>query len=238
MELALLDRAWPTLAENLAVDEALLLAAEGGGPEALRFWEWPTTAVVLGAGGILAADVDEVACERDQVEIQRRSSGGGTVLLGRGCLCFSLILSFDRDPALRHVNPSYRWILDRFSRALAPIADLRMNGICDLVVAGRKCGGNAQQRKRTHLLHHGTLLYDFELELASRYLRMPDRQPEYRAHRTHAEFLLNLPVTAAVLRDRLITEWQATIGTFPDIEGRTDEVLKNRYQQADWVRRR
>ena len=41
----LLDLTLPDPAENLALDEALLLAAEGGGPEVLRLWEQPTPAV-------------------------------------------------------------------------------------------------------------------------------------------------------------------------------------------------
>ena len=72
----LLDRTLPTLAENLALDEALLLDAEAGGPEVLRLWRWEQPAVVLGAGGRLADDVDEDACRADGVPIQRRSSGG------------------------------------------------------------------------------------------------------------------------------------------------------------------
>src|SRR5262249_21250461 len=99
-----LDQSLPTLAENLALDEALLLDAETGGPEALRLWRCPAHAVVLGAGGRLADDVDEAACRADDVPIARRSSGGGTVLLGPGCLCFSLILRFDRDPALADLH--------------------------------------------------------------------------------------------------------------------------------------
>jgi lipoate-protein ligase A len=95
-----LDVTLPTLAENLALDEALVLDAEAGGPEVLRLWRWPQLAVVLGAGGRLADDVDEAACLADGVSIMRRSSGGGTVLLGPGCLLFGLILRFDRDPTL------------------------------------------------------------------------------------------------------------------------------------------
>ena len=51
----------------------------------------------------LAQDVDEAACQADGVPILRRSSGGGTVLLGRGCLLYSLVLSYDRSPALAEV---------------------------------------------------------------------------------------------------------------------------------------
>src|SRR5262245_45032152 len=125
MALCLLDITLPTLAENLALDEALLLEAEAGtSGEVLRYWEWPDPAVVLGAGGNLSAEVDEEVCVRDGVAIQRRASGGGTVLLGSGCLLFSLVLYFERDPSLRDINASYRYILGRTARALAPLAEV------------------------------------------------------------------------------------------------------------------
>src|SRR5687768_15507648 len=94
-----LDHTLPTPAENLALDEALLLEAEAGrAGEVLRIWEWPTPAVVLGAGGSIADDVNKPACAADGVPIARRASGGGTVLLGRGCLLYSLVLRYDRAP--------------------------------------------------------------------------------------------------------------------------------------------
>src|SRR5437868_2848192 len=89
-----LEKTLPTLAENLALDEALLLEAEAGrGGEVLRLWEWPLPAVVLGAGCRLAEDVDEERCRADGVPVLRRASGGGTVLLGAGCLLYTLVLA-------------------------------------------------------------------------------------------------------------------------------------------------
>src|SRR5690349_19969206 len=77
-----LDLTLPILAENLALDEALLLEGEDGrGGEVLRPWEWPRRAVVLGAGCWFAADVYEASCLHDGVPLLRRASGGGTVLL-------------------------------------------------------------------------------------------------------------------------------------------------------------
>ena len=50
-----LDHSLPTLAGNLALDEALLLDAEEmQRGEVLRVWRWPAPAVVLGAGGKIA----------------------------------------------------------------------------------------------------------------------------------------------------------------------------------------
>src|SRR5262245_55423227 len=114
-----LDLTLPTLTENLALDEALLLALETDrGGDVLRVWEWPPYAVVLGAGCWLSRDVDEAACRADGVEIVRRSSGGGTVLLGPGCLLYTLVLSYNRDDALREIGSSYRYILGRVAESL------------------------------------------------------------------------------------------------------------------------
>lgn len=237
--LALLDLTLPTLAENLALDEALLLEAEDRtGSEILRFWEWPTPSVVLGAGGKLAEDVVEDSCLRDAIPIQRRSSGGGTVLLGRGCQLFSLILRFDRDPALKDVNASYRFIMGRLIHALRPIAEVEHSGISDLAVAGRKIAGNAQQRKRDHVLHHGTLLYSFDLDLIPRYLRMPKKQPGYREGREHESFVTNLPADAATLKQALSAEWQAEVRPIELPRQRITELLKDKYESEEWSRRR
>jgi lipoate-protein ligase A len=234
------DATLPTLAENLALDEALLLEAESGHlGEILRLWEWPEPAVVLGAGCPLAEDADERACLADRVPILRRSSGGGSVLLGAGCLCFSLVLSYDRSAMLRDIRPSYCYILARIRDGLSGVLPgITCAGTSDLAVNGRKFSGNSQQRKRRFLLHHGTLLYDFDLDQLSRYLRMPARQPDYRCGRDHGAFLTNLPANAGYLRQRLITAWEA------DTEGVTRpmdlvrQLTAEKYTRLAWIRRR
>jgi lipoate-protein ligase A len=232
-----LDRTLATLPENLALDEALLLAAEAGqGGEVLRFWEWPHPAVVLGAGCRLAEDVDEAAGAADGVPVLRRSSGGGTVLLGAGCLLYSLVLDQEREPALTQIQPSYRYILGRVAAALG--GEVAQAGISDLAVGGRKFSGNAQQRKRRHLLHHGTLLYAFDLTRVGRYLRPPPRPPEYRAGRDHTDFLLNLPLSAAELKRRLREAWGADTeqASWPEAEMR--RLVAEKYALPEWARRR
>ena len=114
-----IDLTLPTLAENLALDEALLLDAESGGPAVLRFWSWPSFAVVVGAGGQLAAESHLDRCAADRVPVVRRGSGGGTVLLGPGCLLYSLVLPYDAHPALADLNASYRHIMGRLAETLS-----------------------------------------------------------------------------------------------------------------------
>lgn len=235
-----LDTTLPDVAANLALDEALLLQAEaGGGPEILRFWEWPQPAVVLGAGCRLAEDVHEAACRADGVPLLRRSSGGGTVLLDRGCLLYSLVFRFERSSLLNEVRASYRYILGRISAGLATLAgEIHPAGISDLALAGRKFSGNAQQRKRRHLLHHGTLLYDFPIASVGRYLHPPARQPEYRDGRPHDAFLVNLPTTAADLKALVRKVWDARqpVTDWPDALVR--QLVAEKYARLEWVRRR
>jgi lipoate-protein ligase A len=235
----LLDVTLPTLAENLALDEALLLDAEAGGPELLRLWRWPHRAVVLGAAGKIADDVDEAACRADAVPVLRRSSGGGTVLLGAGCLLFSLILRFDLDSALTDLHASYRFILGRILAGLSPyVSGLVLQGSSDLTLAERKFSGNAQQRKRSHLLHHGTLLFAFDPTPAPRYLKMPPRQPEYRRQRSHVDFLTNLPIAAEAL-ERIMREiWQADEVLVEWPAARVKKMVDEKYVCDEWVRRR
>jgi len=238
--LALYDRAFSTLEENLAIDEALLLSAESGeSSESLRLWEYPSLAVVLGAGGSLALDVHEARCQAAGVPVQRRTSGGGTVLLGRGCLLFSLVLAYDRASELREVNASYRWILGRVCAGLRPIANVELAGICDLAIEGRKISGNAQQRKARHVLHHGTLLYNFDLPSIGRYLKSPEREPTYRTGRDHDAFVQNLPVDAEQLKRLIAMAFDAYMADLPQkVIERAPDLIAARYGREDWVRRR
>ncbi|MFO0807870.1 MAG: lipoate--protein ligase family protein [Gemmataceae bacterium] len=227
-----------TLDENLAIDESLLLAAEDGGSEVLRLWEVPTYAVVLGAGGVLADDIDEPACRSDDVPLGRRASGGGTVLLGPGCLVYSLVLSYDRAPGLRDIGKSVRWILPRIVAALTPFAaGITLEGDSDLTLAGRKFAGHAQQRKRRFFLHHGTLLYDFDLTRVGRYLREPPKQPAYRASRPHADFVTNLPAPGAALRTALAAAWGAHEPADLPLDV-ARKLVTEKYADPVWVRRR
>jgi lipoate-protein ligase A len=186
-------------AANLALDELLLNRQEEG----LRFWECSQPVVVVGRSGRIEEQVRVDECEADGVDVLRRSSGGGAVVLGPGCLNYSLVFSLERRPRWHNVRQSVREILSRMSNALgAEICDPS-----DLAWQGKKVSGNAQRRTAGVFLHHGTLLYDFDPELAGRYLLEPTRQPEYRGGRAHAQFLGNLPLSAQDIQNRVREVW-------------------------------
>lgn len=196
-----------TACHHVEQDWALFRASENGsGPETLRFWETIHTTVIIGRGGRVTDEVFEESCASDGVPVLRRCSGGGAVVLGPGCLNYALVLSLVQRPELVDLRRSYQIILERLAGALA-VPGLMPSGTSDLALDGRKVSGNAQRRGSRALLHHGTLLYAYDLRLSERYLRKPARQPRYRHGRSHVDFLTNLPLPVEVIRQRVAAAW-------------------------------
>ena len=200
--LALIDTDFAFPADQLKFDEELLTA----GTAAIRFWETDQECVVLGNSGRCERDVNMLACQEASIPVLRRSSGGGAVLLGPGCLNYTLVLPLSWNAAWRDVQGSLRWVMNRMRNAIA-LDDLRVEGHCDLAFDGRKVSGNAQRRTNSTILHHGTLLYNFDAARAEMFLRPPHRQPAWRATRSHRDFMGNLPLSVAEIRQRLKDDW-------------------------------
>ena len=233
----LLDLTLNTPAENLALDEALLEEAEQAGSprEVLRLWESPQPIVVVGRSSKVDVEVHRDQCRQQNIPILRRSSGGASIVAGPGCLIFSVLLSYQQRPALRMIDQAHCHVLGMTCRALAKLTPgVEHRGTSDLVLSGRKCSGNSLRCKRKHLLYHGTLLYQFPLELISSCLARPPREPEYRKGRSHADFMTNLPADAKQLRHALIDTWQATEPLRPWPRELTQRLVDEKYSRAEW----
>lgn len=230
-----------TVERALATEEAVLAALDAvESPATLLLWEWPSPAVIVGRSNLIAREVNTEACERDGVPIFRRCSGGGTVVLGRGCLCYALILPVEPQHRALGISAVTRAIMQQTANGFVAAGfDVHVDGISDLVIGNRKFSGNSQRWQKHALLHHGTILYDFDLAQIARYLLFPSRQPDYRADRGHTDFVTNLPVTKTNVMNILTTAWQANAGdVMPTESARADELLAARYHDPSWHRGR
>jgi len=245
-KLRLLDLSLNAPAGNIALDEALLNfchaeSEQGAASGTLRFWESAAPFVVLGVSGKLREEVDLEACARGGVPIIRRASGGGTVVQGPGCLNFALILPLTDHPELRDLTRSYRAILERVAAALE-VPGLELQGTSDLALGGLKVSGNAQKRTRHAVLHHGTLLYAFDVGSVAAWIREPEKQPAYRQRRRHAEFVRNLDLSPAEIRRRIAAAWHAEAEELDaSVKSRLLEdvarLTEEKYSRVEWTER-
>jgi lipoate-protein ligase A len=242
--MACYDLTLPGVAENLALDEAMLIEAdEGRGPPLVRFWEPADYAVVLGASRRLREEVHVDACRADDVPIFRRSSGGGTVLIGPGTLNVTVILPETAGPGLAAVDAAQHHVLERIAsgiRLLGPPVHVLAHG--DLVLGDRKCGGSAQRRLRHWFMVHSSILYGFAIDRIGRYLTIPKRQPEYRRGRPHHQFLCNLdlPRSALVQALRPGATPRPALEMAPSLDGPMSllpSLLAEKFANREWIER-
>jgi lipoate-protein ligase A len=148
---------------------------------------------------------------------------------------YALVVSYRLRPELQQISAAHcfalRMLGDRLRRI---VPQIQCQGTSDLTLDGKKFSGNSLRVRRTHLLYHGTILYDFPVALVSACLQSPPRQPEYRQGRVHGEFLVNLPAGRSELCDAL-GEGMSTDGSLTDWPRlRTEELVEARYRQAAW----
>jgi len=235
-EINAIDLTFESPFKNIAFEEALLDHAEDTNTQWLRFWESQTYFVVLGRGNKVTENCITENCTINAIPIIRRCSGGGTVLQGPGCLNYTLVLNTQSHPDLSQITSTNHFILNQNKVALSQlIPNLHVRGHSDLCSGTLKISGNAQRRKKTHLLFHGTFLYNFELGLISQYLCPPPLQPDYRNNRPHSQFVTNIPLKANDIQNALIKQWHASTATpIPDITVLTHHLMNEKYMKSEW----
>lgn len=238
-----LDLTLDSPGENLALDEALWEAGEATGTEVLRFWESPVHFVVLGYANRMDREVNVPACEARGIPVQRRITGGGTVLQGPGCLNYTLVLRIADAGPTASITATNLHLMNRNAAALTRVLDrpVRRRGDTDLAIGDRKFSGNAHRRGRRALLFHGTFLLNLDLDLLQAVLPAPSRQPDYRENREHQAFVMNLEVDPERVKDALRGVWvtatpgEAALG--PAISSaveRARELAALKYNTPDW----
>lgn len=227
-------------AANLALDEALLEAAEtaGNAGELLRIWEPQQSFVVLGRSSQVEREVNLQACRDLGIPVLRRASGGATVMTGPGCLMYAVLLSYEQRPEIRLLDRAHQVVMEQQRRAVQNLGiECSIQGICDLTIGERKFSGNSLRCCRRFLIYHGTILYDFPLELLGTCLGTPQRQPDYRQRRSHLEFVTNLPTARESLIGALRSVWEADreVGAWP--EQLTARLATEKYSRLEWTAR-
>jgi lipoate-protein ligase A len=244
------DFAAEDVAEALALDEALLEEAHDGVriEPVVRTWMAQRPVVVVGSSSRVEEEVDVAACRSDGVPILRRPSGGATVILGPGCVMWSVVTPHPAGvPALERIHAA---MLDPLVREFATLGlAVSRRGTSDLVLSQpgssdeaapeviKKVSGNALRVRRLGVLYHGTLLDSFDIDLAERLLKHPPREPDYRGRRAHGAFLANLELGRDRLEALVRRAFRATGELAAIPRERVERLVRERYGDATWTHR-
>ena len=113
-------------------------------------------------------------------------------------------------PGVGTIKSAFAAISDWLITALSvcDVPGVKQRGVSDLAIGKRKIGGSCMYRTRGLVYYSTTLLLDPDVALVDRYLLYPPREPDYRASRSHRQFMgslkaLHLPPGDADLAYRL-----------------------------------
>ncbi|NND98427.1 MAG: lipoate--protein ligase family protein [Pirellulaceae bacterium] len=227
-------------ADHLALDESVLLAADAGElGETIRVWQFDRPVVVVGRSTKVNEEVDHAFCDQQAIPILRRCSGGASVVGGPGCLMYSIVISLDVHGELRKIDAAHRFVISRVLAATQQqISDVAWQGTCDLTYRNQKFSGNSLRISRSHLIYHGTILYDADLTLLAACLRNPPRQPDYRSGRDHHEFVTNVPIDPAALSADLYARFDVDEVPLNELPvHRMQQLRAERYDVSSWNHR-
>jgi lipoate-protein ligase A len=164
--------------ENMAIDEALLACfLPGSSLPVLRLYGWAPPAFSHGRFQQPEQILRTRRCREDGIPVVRRITGGG-VIYHQEELTYSLVCPVTALPDSRNVKGAFfhltAFLLDFYRRlGLAPChavdyRDDRPLGVrtpvcfagtesCDILLGGRKIGGNAQRRLKEVVFQHGSI---------------------------------------------------------------------------------
>ena len=165
--------------ENMAIDEAVMLAMKKGKvPPTLRLYRWSPSAVSIGTFQGMKDEVDIEFCESRGIDYIRRITGGGAVFHDfDGEVTYSIIMPKDHRLAPSDILESYRVLCGGIVRALEHLGiEGEFKPINDVDVGGKKVSGNAMTRRHGCVLQHGTTLLDLDVNLMFTILKVPQEK--------------------------------------------------------------
>ncbi len=162
-------------AMQMAIDEAILtFRIRNSVPNTLRFFTWNPPCLSIGYFQSLEKEVDVKNAGNQGVDIVRRYTGGGAVFHDKE-LTYSLAVSEEDVP--QDIIASYQKICSAITNGLGHLnINPEFKPINDIIVNGKKISGNAQTRKESVVLQHGTILIDVDIKKMFSLLKVPDEK--------------------------------------------------------------
>lgn len=155
---------------NIAMDSWLL---DNLKPKRPVFSLWQNRrAVIVGRNQNTFVEINQDFINKNDIQVVRRVSGGGAVYHDLGNVCFTFFIPVESSASVnfhQFVEPMYEALHDLGINA-------QITGRNDLEISGKKISGNAQRYAKGYLMHHGTLLWNSDVESLVRSLNVSDEK--------------------------------------------------------------
>lgn len=174
-----------------------ILEVRRTGRPLLRLFRAEGLRVVLGHGSRVDREVHLDRIREDGVLLERRKSGGCAVVVDEGNVIVAVTLPVEGLGRTKEwFGRCANWLADGLAKL--DVRDVGVKGISDIVVGDRKIAGTAVHRAKDVFTFGASLLVTADLQLLERYLPHPPREPEYRAGRSHLDFVTSLQEAAGI----------------------------------------
>ncbi|NJO89821.1 MAG: lipoate--protein ligase, partial [Chloroflexia bacterium] len=151
---------------NLATEEYLLKNRQ---ENVFMLWQNEPT-VVVGKHQNIHAEINHDFISEKNIKVARRLSGGGTVYHDLGNLNFTYIMTGEQGKMVdftKYTND----ILEVLNNLGANAVRNKRN---DLIINNKKISGNAEHIFKQRVIHHGTLLFDSDLEILDETIKVKE----------------------------------------------------------------
>lgn len=174
-------------------------------PEQEIFMLWRNApAVVVGSYQNICREVHVRALREANIPVVRRMTGGGTVYHDFGNLNYTYIYTENGEM-------SYARGLEMVVAALRQIGvPAQRNRVCDLAIGENKISGSAGRMVKKRVLHHGTLLFDSDLDALDR-ITTHRKNDAFRTNSTASAICRVGNIRPHLKRDMEIDEFQQTL---------------------------
>jgi lipoate-protein ligase A len=170
--------------------QALYHAAAHLGREALIVLRPATPYICIGYHQDARQEIDLDFARQNQIPVFRREVGGGAVYLDGQQLFFQLVIRRDHPQVPENIGEFYKKylqpVIDTFRRFGVPAEYRPVN---DIVSNGRKISGTGAAQVEDMLILVGNFIQDFNYEMMSKCLRVPDEKFRDKVHKTMVENL-------------------------------------------------
>lgn len=133
--------------------------------------------IVLGKYQNAYQEVNVPEAEELGMKIARRITGGGTVFHDKGNLNYSFITENTKT----HLRCYDDFLFPVIHALQAMGIDAHKRNTCDIAIGDLKISGSAQSVRGNRILHHGTLLFDADMDKLHRLLKVTDAVIESKA---------------------------------------------------------